>query len=260
MTEMQSSIHSLQNQLEEKDAVIQAMESMLSSLKSLIQAQSKGGLQSIVTPVEGRVCYLTFDDGPSPNTLKILDILKANDIQATFFVCKTGYMPYLKNIAEAGHAIGLHSATHNYSRIYKSTDNFFSDIETLNNAVMEQIGLQLKLMRFPGGSSNTISKKYSAGIMSKLTKEVSVRGYAYFDWNVSSGDADAALVPAAKIVKTIKSQTGSQEKVVVLMHDSAAKTTTVQALPEVIQFYRSKGYVFLPLGVNSPVVHHRVNN
>ena len=211
------------------------------------------------------VCYLTFDDGPSKTvTPRILETLDKYNVKATFFVVGTAYLDNLKLINDAGHSIGLHSDTHEWS-IYKNADAYFDDLQTLSDKVYERIGIRVKLIRFPGGSSNTKSKKYSAGIMTKLTKMVTDKGYIYVDWNVSSGDADKNNVSKDTIVNNVlkgavKKNGEPYKNICVLMHDLGTKSTTADALPEIIEGLRALGYTFEGLNENSPIFHHKVNN
>lgn len=207
-----------------------------------------------------KIVYLTFDDGPSKNTKRVLDILARYDAKATFFVTGNGqdYNYLIKEAHDAGHAIGLHTYTHNYSQVYASDDAFFDDLQKISDMVESIIGEKSMLTRFPGGSSNTVSKNYSEGIMSRLTKELPARGYQYFDWNVSSGDASGNNVPTEKLIAGATAS--SADKIVLLFHDTAAKDTTVEALPTVIEHYKAEGYVFRGLTHDSYAAHHGVNN
>lgn len=208
-----------------------------------------------------KVAYLTFDDGPSKNTAKILDILDRYNVKATFFVkYNSGYEKTYKEIVKRGHTIALHSYTHDYAKIYRSTSAYYNDLNKLSDYIEKVTGVESKILRFPGGSSNTISRSYCRGIMSTLTKSVQNNGYRYYDWNVDSGDADGGTVSEAKIISNIKNRCGSQKQAVILMHDAASKTTTVAALPEIIEYLKSKGYDIQPITQNTPVVHHGVNN
>lgn len=206
-----------------------------------------------------KICFLTFDDGPSKNTLKILDILDRYNIKATFFVIGRGKTEYMKDIVDAGHAIGLHSYSHEFSQIYQSETAYFEDLQKLSDLVRETTGVTTTLMRFPGGSSNTASKKYCNGIMTALTKSVEQKGYAYFDWNCDSHDADGATVPASQIINSIKRESGAQH-LTVLMHDAGAKTSTVEALPAVIEYLQQQGYSFQKLNKIVKPYHHSINN
>lgn len=205
--------------------------------------------------------YLTFDDGPSQNTLQILRILKEYHAKATFFVVNSKYNSYMKNIVADGHTIALHSFSHDYQAIYRSEQAFFEDLQKISDVVKRETGVNAKVIRFPGGSSNTISKRYNKGIMSRLTRQVEEKGYVYFDWNCSSGDADGNRVPANRLLRNV--QIGSKNSnghLVILMHDSQAKTTTVEALPKILQYLQNRGFTFEAITSETPPVHHSVNN
>lgn len=187
-----------------------------------------------------KVAYLTFDDGPSPNTPHILDTLKKNNIKATFFVVgkmANEYKDYLKREKAEGHTIGNHTYSHDYNYVYASPKNFLDDINK-NNEVIANIldGYTTKVIRFPGGSWG--DKKAAC------RQAVEKAGYHYVDWNALNGDAEANLLPVDKLVARLKNTVGNQEHVVILMHDAGAKTTTVQALPQIIEYLKSQGYEF----------------
>lgn len=207
-----------------------------------------------------KIVYLTFDDGPSVNTAKILDILDQYHVKATFFVIggNSSYYPLIKEAHQRGHTIALHSYSHDYGYIYSSVDAYFKDLEKIGNIVKQQIGFVPKYIRFPGGSSNTISKNYSSGIMSILSEEVQKRGYQYYDWNWDSSDAAGNNRPVSSIVA---SATGGQSnKLNILFHDAGAKSTTVEALPQIIEFYQKRGYRFEGIHDDSYIPHHNINN
>ena len=206
------------------------------------------------------VCYLTFDDGPSDNTLKILDILDAYNAKATFFVVGTAKTQYLPQIANRGHAIGLHSTTHKYEVIYKSIESYLEDIKGISDIVYNKTGKRSNIIRFPGGSSNVISKNYCNGIMTDLTQRMPSLGYAYFDWNVVSGDADAASVPTATIVNNVLTRAKGQKSICVLMHDTSAKNTTVAALPAILEGLSKMGFRFEALTANTFGFYQNLNN
>lgn len=217
-------------------------------------------LASAPLPEGVKTAYLTFDDGPSPNTLRVLEVLKQKKVRATFFVVHSSHPQYLKNIADDGHAIGLHTYSHDYATVYRSQDAFFEDLGKISDEVEEYTGLTSRILRFPGGSSNTASRRYAKGIMSALTKEVERRGYRYFDWNCSSGDASSKTYTPEQILENVRQTINTSASVCILMHDSAAKTTTPEALPLIIDYLKSEGYAFSTLDVGSPVFHHPVNN
>lgn len=218
----------------------------------------------VVTPPNNsaKICYLTFDDGPSENTLKILKILDQYKIKATFFVVNTpqNNINYVKQVHEAGHVIGLHSTSHDYAKIYKSTNAYFADLKSISDTVKNLTGVESKIIRFPGGSSNAVSKKYCPGIMTKLAKATVERGYHYYDWNVSSGDAEANKVSYTKILNNVLSQAKGKKNICVLMHDSAAKTTTVDALPYIINGLIEQGFTFKGLSTDVTGFKHGIYN
>ena len=216
------------------------------------------GLTEANLPKGAKVVYLTFDDGPSRNTQRILDVLDNYGCGATFFVMNSTYKIEYKNIVDHGHAIGLHTYSHVFSDLYKSSENYFDDLDRISDLVYNQTGVRSKLIRFPGGSSNTISSDICTGIMTELSDAVEERGYTYFDWNVDSDDARANNVPADDIYAA--SIDHDYNNLVVLMHDTDAKDTTVEALPRIIEYYRDKGYYFLSLNKNSPTAHHGIYN
>lgn len=206
------------------------------------------------------ICYLTFDDGPSNNTLKILDILDSYGIKGTFFVVGTGKTQYMSQIVNRGHAIGLHSASHKYNEIYKDVNSFLEDIKSISDIVYNATGVRSNIMRFPGGSSNLVSAQYCKGIMTDLTKRMPSLGYSYYDWNVVSGDADAARVPAKTIVNNVLSRSKGKKSICVLMHDNGGKDTTVEALPDIIEGLDAMGFRFAPIKAETFGFHQNLNN
>lgn len=206
-----------------------------------------------------KTIYLTFDDGPGAHTARLLDILKKYNVKATFFV--TGYdnryNDLLKREAEEGHTVGLHSYTHNYGIIYSSIDAYMEDLLKIQNKVKEYTGIESTIIRFPGGSSNTISRRYRTKIMSDLTKKVEEVGFRYFDWTIMSGDAGNTKDPN-KIVENVTSGIKEDQPNVVLMHD--IKSYTVDSVERIIEYGLANGYTFAPLTMDSPVIHQRVNN
>ena len=204
--------------------------------------------------------YLTFDDGPSENTGKILDILKQYNIKGTFFV--TGnhreHDDLIKRAFDEGNSIGLHTYTHDYATVYASEQAYFDDLQKVSDLVEKITGEKSTLIRFPGGSSNTVSADYVQGLMTTLTKAVHEKGYEYFDWNCDSTDASGNNVAVSKLVQN--ATLCSADHVTILMHDTDAKDTTVEALPQIIEYYRGQGYSFKGLTKDSVAAHHRVNN
>lgn len=206
-----------------------------------------------------KVIYLTFDDGPGPYTDKLLSILDEYNVKATFFVTNThpDYQSLIAKEASKGHTVAIHSATHDYAKIYRSVDAYFDDFNTMNNIIIAQTGKSAQIVRFPGGSSNTISRKYCSGIMSQLVCGVAEKGFLYCDWNVSSGDA-GGTTSTSQVVQNVTSGVKNNNVSIVLQHD--IKDFSVNAVEEIIQWGLSEGYTFLPLTTSSPMSHHGVNN
>lgn len=182
-----------------------------------------------------KICYLTFDDGPSANTAGILKVLKEKDAVATFFVKGTSDMlSMVKDEEAAGCAVGLHTYSHDYAQIYSSDAAYFQDLAAIQDAVTAQLGHSVNIVRFPGGTSNTVSVSYSSGIMTRLTQSVPAAGYQYFDWNVSGGDSTPQPAEVSYIHNNVMEGASGAQRICVLMHDSSKKSTTVDALPGVI--------------------------
>lgn len=202
--------------------------------------------------------YLTFDDGPSENTEKILEILDKYNAKATFFVLgKTDKfsMDEYRKIVEKGHTIGVHSTSHQYKIVYKSLDSLKKDYITTRDIVWKATGIKPTLYRFPGGSSNS----YCAGKkIQKYMKYFNDTGVVYVDWNASNEDATGRYYTAAGLtqnaVRTVQ-RAGSVP--VVLMHDAAAKKKTVESLPGLIKQLQSMGYSCEALDEYVPPVQHR---
>ena len=205
----------------------------------------------------GKVIYLTFDDGPSYHTGRLLDILAKYNVKATFFVVKTSYMDMVTRAANEGHTIAIHTYTHDYSKIYASDDAFMADLTAMQQLIQEKTGQTTMLTRFPGGSSNTISSAYNKGIMTRLTKKLQELGYQYFDWNVSSGDAGGARTAEQVYNNVIKGISGNRNSVV-LQHDTHG--FTVDAVEKIIIWGLCNGYTFAPLTNESPTCRHPVQN
>ena len=208
-------------------------------------------------PVPGAV-YLTFDDGPSEHTGRLLDVLKKYNVKVTFFVIGRDADELIKREYDEGHSIGLHSFSHNYAYIYQNQSTFFEDLYAIQNKVRDVTGYMSTLMRFPGGSSNTISARYDHGarIMSHLVNAVEARGFKYFDWNISSGDAGGART-ADEVFNNVTSKFREGD-LVVLQHDTQG--FSVDAVEQIIQFGLKNGYQFKPLTTDSYGAWHGVSN
>ena len=205
----------------------------------------------------GKVIYLTFDDGPSIYTDELLDILAKYDVKATFFVVNTEAIGMTARMVAEGHSVGVHSITHNYATIYSSDEAYYEDLYGMQAIIAEYTGQNTYLLRFPGGSSNVVSKRYCEGIMSRLVKSVKENGFRYFDWNVDSMDAGGART-ADEVFQNVVNGIAGRKTAVVLQHDT--KDFSVAAVEKIILWGLANGYTFLPLTTDSPACAHRVAN
>lgn len=208
--------------------------------------------------------YLTFDDGPSiESTPLILDILKENNIPATFFILDYKHESSKEELVlrafNEGHTIGLHGTSHTYSKIYSSLDNLIENFESLQEKVYVTTGYRSNIIRFPGGSSNTVSKHYCTGIMTDAVEYFSSTDFLYFDWNVDSEDAGGAL-SSEEIFENVTSSIKPGRNNIVLMHDSSNKKYTVEALQNIINWALAEGYEFKTITEDTPQVIHKVAN
>jgi len=189
-----------------------------------------------------KIAYLTFDDGPSTKvTPQILDVLDKYNVKATFFVIGNlaeQNPDLIKRINESGHAIGNHSYSHSYKHIYKNTTNFLNELKATENVLKNILGedYETKVIRFPGGSFGQQKAVFRKAVVDN--------GYSYYDWNALNGDAEGKSFPKDRLVQRLKSTANGQKELVILMHDMGAKQTTVDALPEIIEYLQENGYEF----------------
>lgn len=221
--------------------------------------QGGTGQGSVSANGQGRVIYLTFDDGPSKHTSRLLSVLAQYNVKATFFVCGSGSVSMLDDIANGGHTLALHSKTHKYNQIYASESAYYDDLYAIRDIVEKYSGVKSSIIRFPGGSSNVISKKYCPGIMTTLTRSVQEKGFVYFDWNIDSNDAGGAKTSNEVANNVINGISRSKRKnLVVLQHDTYGYS--VDAVEQIIQWGLSCGFTFKALTPDSPTCHHNVSN
>ena len=252
--------HQLSDRIRQQEAVIQELEDENKNLAGafLTETIEESEREALQEEQDQKKIYLTFDDGPSSNTDEILDILKAYDVKATFFVVgktdeasKKAY----RRIVEEGHTLGMHSYSHSYADIYDSEEDFQTDMKKLQEYLYELTGVWPRFYRFPGGSSNTVSNID----MQKLADWLTDQGVTYFDWNVASGDAVSRELPAETLLANCLAGIRNQQSCVVLMHDAANKDTTVEALPEIISEIRlQEDAVFLPITDDTVPVQHTI--
>ncbi len=203
--------------------------------------------RNVIPIKEGtRVCYLTFDDGPSENTQKVLDILAEYHIKATFFVVgeemTEEYEATVKRVIEEGHAIGMHANVHEYNKLYASMDSFLADYEALYENLKEGYGIETAIFRFPGGSVCSCLGGHGKSYIQEMEK----RGFSCFDWNVSGEDA-VGNPTVSSIKKNVLKRGLECRRAIVLLHDSKMAVKTVEALPEIIESFQKEGFEFQSL-------------
>ena len=211
--------------------------------------------------ISDKTIYLTFDDGPSYLTEDILNILKEENVPATFFVTSKQidkYADVIKRMQEENHTIALHTSTHIYSYIYSSDENYFNDLNDIRMKVFNITGVKSRIVRLPGGSSNTVSKKYNIGIVTRITNRLTENDYYYYDWNIDSEDASGKISKEC-IYQNVTNRIHSGTNIV-LMHDSSTKSTTVEALRDIIKYAKANGYTFAKITKETPQIHHHINN
>ncbi|MDE6312031.1 MAG: polysaccharide deacetylase [Lachnospiraceae bacterium] len=199
--------------------------------------------------------YLTFDDGPSASTDEILNILKEYNVKATFFVVgkeDEHSLEMYQRIINEGHSLGMHSYSHQYSVIYQSVESFAQDIEKLEQLLKSATGEDIRLFRFPGGSSNMVS---NIG-MNEFIKYLKEQNITYFDWNVSSGDATNKSIGVDELVENVIKDVKVYDNSVVLMHDAANKHSTVEALPKMIEQLKEMDVEILSITSDVKPIQH----
>lgn len=211
-------------------------------------------------PQDGvRRIYLTFDDGPSTNTGRILDILAKYDVKATFFVIgkeEEEYQALYKRIVDEGHTLAMHSYSHKYDEIYQSVDSYAQDLSKLQEFLYDTTGVWCRFCRFPGGSSNTTS-----GVdMHELIDYLEGQDITYFDWNISSGDASGSYIGVDAILRNCLAKLTEYNEGIILMHDASNKNTTVEALPTLIERIQAmEGTIIVPITEDTEPIQHISN-
>lgn len=207
-----------------------------------------------------RKVYLTFDDGPSGNTNRILDILAEYDVKATFFVVgkeEEEYQALYKRIVEEGHTLAMHSYSHRYSEIYQSVESYSADLSKLQEFLYDTTGVWCRYCRFPGGSSNTVSRVD----MHELIAYLDDQDMTYFDWNISSGDATTSYLSASDIIRNCTVNLREYDEAIILMHDASNKNSTVEALPRLIETIQAmEDTKIVPITDDTERIHHISND
>ena len=210
--------------------------------------------QDEATQTKAKRVYLTFDDGPSIYTGQILDVLKANNVKATFFVIGRDeeYYEYYQRIVDEGHTIGMHSYSHVYQDFYESKESFAQELTKLNDLIYNVTGTRSTIFRFPGGSSNNVSSLSIQEYIDYLNKN----NIDYYDWNSLSGDAVTNGLSPEQLVNNIMNDVSQNEDSIVLMHDLQTTHATVESLQLLIDTLKTEGYEILPIDEDTPLIQH----
>ena len=256
------SVYSLNSKLDKLDQTIRYLsthsaqgKNSLSYDYDLKQNSYKTDKENLADESDIRKVYLTFDDGPSSNTGKILDILDDYNVKATFFVngrTDKHSIKMYKRIVNEGHTIGMHSYTHRYNQVYASREAFEKDFFRIRKLIYDTTGVKSVYYRFPGGRSNKVSNTNISDLISFIDKEK----VTYFDWNVMSGDAVSNELKSSQIIENVMSDVIKYKTSVVLMHDAANKDSTVAALPALIQKLQKEGDLLLPIDKDTRLIQH----
>lgn len=213
-------------------------------------------------PMEDRTIYLTFDDGPSENTIRILDILKEEGVKATFFVIgkdDEASRAIIKRAHDEGHTIGMHCNVHSYPKLYGSVEGYLKDLNAIHEFVYSITGEYPLVMRFPGGSANRMAPNKS--IFKQIVEEVGARGFVYYDWNIVTGDDTSEALPVAKLYSNIKKGLDKNSSAMILCHDAPMYTTTPDTIQKIIKEYKAEGYSFAAIQPGlKPIQFARMKN
>ena len=256
-----------ENKLEEEN--IEGKESGEASAEQIKEEEETSFLQD--DPVRGnpsetmaegdkKKAYLTFDDGPSELTPELLDVLREHQVKATFFVNgkeDSRSLELYRRKQKEGHALGNHTYSHHYHRIYAGLDEFMEDFKELEELLASTTGTRPRIMRFPGGSNNTVSRSVAGyDIMPRIIQKVLAEGYQYFDWNIYGFDGNMPVPSSEEIARAVLHQSQQQEMqgkdLHILLHDNHFNKTTLQALPQIIEELKQKGYHFKTLTPQTP--------
>ncbi|WP_418622878.1 polysaccharide deacetylase family protein [Waltera sp.] len=264
-------LKTLEQRLDELDIRNQELQTLLQQLQEQkstpvqtpqIQEDSSGAEASEPVAEESsgqeeiHKVYLTFDDGPSIYTNDILDILDSYNVKATFFVVgkeETNAEEALQRIVDEGHTLGMHSYSHKYKELYESMDSFTQDFARIRDSIYQATGVESVCYRFPGGSSNTVSEIDMHDFIDYLDSQ----GVEYYDWNVSSGDGGSMKLSTDTLLENCTKDIDTRDTSIILLHDSAEKPTTVEALPDIIENILARpDTVILPITENTRPIHH----
>ena len=245
LKEAEQAVEANRQDLEAKIQEIIEIRQSLPSSYSYLYPNMYAMPAALESQMPANTVYLTFDDGPSARTAEVLDILKENDIKATFFV--TGQTSdeakaLMCRIVEEGHTIAVHTYSHQYAQIYASVEAYLKDFNRIYTLIYETTGVYPQIFRFPGGSINGYNKETYKAII----KEMDRRGFPHYDWNALNGDSEGVNYTVEEMTQKALAKVGAKH-VIVLMHDNESKYKTVECLQGVIDGYRDAGYNFARL-------------
>ena len=251
-------VSSVDSSVEELSSAVAAISNELSLIDIGAIESAAGDVRVSDPKTWPRRVYLTFDDGPSANTAKILDILKKYKVKGNFFVVgkeDPELQKMYKRIVDEGHVLCMHSYSHKYNEIYSSVDAFTADLDKISELLRDVTGSVPKIYRFPGGSSNSVSRLP----MKDFIKVLDERGITYYDWNVVAGDATNPMLPADKIIENSLCDLNEYEEAMILFHDLSNKTSTVEALPAIIEAIQKSGIPIVPIDDDTIPIRHYTN-
>lgn len=220
-----------------------------------VQAVSPSAVGQEENADQKKHVYLTFDDGPSDHTGEILDLLEAEGMTATFFcIAKTDAhsVEMYRRIVEEGHTLAMHSYAHDYDGMYASLEAFEEDFHKIQDYLESVTGEKPMYYRFPGGSSNTVSKVS----MKECIRFLDSEGVSYYDWNALNGDAEGKTYTVKEMLKRAMSGIRAYDAPVVLMHDTNAKQATLEMLPKLIKRLKKMDAVVEGIDEKTPLVQH----
>lgn len=258
---LQKNVNSLEKQLKDSDMKQKQLQKQLKDIQKELkekEAQLQKQAEATTDNPDKPNVYLTFDDGPSANTDTILDTLEKYNVRATFFcIAREGQenADRYKRIVANGNTLAMHSYTHDYGKVYADLDAFKKDVTGISDFLFQITGVRPKFYRFPGGSSNTVSKVPMRQCINYLNEQ----GIIYFDWNAQNDDAttEGKDYTAKQLLEAaMNSIHQSGDNVVLLMHDEQTKAETAKALPSLIKKLKSENYDILPITEDTPLVQH----
>ena len=255
LTRLTSGTQTVSSEYEQLNESVASLQSQL-AVKTALAAVSSAVSSSKATRNTGpKIAYLTFDDGPSRYTTQLLQALKDADVKATFFVIGKNCEEYpteLKAITEAGHVVGVHSWTHDMNYIYSDINNFRQDYQKLVDYLTQQLGQKPTICRFPGGTNNTRSLTVHGGvaIMPDVLQAAADMGLRPIDWDADASDATTPIPTTAQVVQNVMKTIGSNHHPVVLMHDFGNRTSTIEAVPQIVSQLKQEGYTFATLSAD----------